>query len=51
MTAVSSLSTERRPYEPPTITVLGTIADLTLGDTPGAGDLDTGMTGDGGTLS
>lgn len=46
MTAASSLSTERRPYEPPTITVLGTIADLTLGENAGSGDLDAGMTGD-----
>ncbi len=51
MTATSSPDPERQPYESPTITVLGTLADLTRGENTGNGDLDAGFSGDGGNLS
>lgn len=51
MNAISSPDPERQPYEPPTVTVLGTLADLTRGEVAGGGDFDTGFSGDGGGLS
>jgi len=36
--ATESTVIERKPYEPPALTALGDVRDLTLGGSPGTGD-------------